>query len=207
MAIEVFDQIEQGTPEWFLARAGIPTASEFSTVMASGRGGAESKTRKTYLYKLAGERITGEPAESFTNAYMTRGHALEPEARDLYALVKGVEARQVGFIRSGSKGCSPDSLVGDNGMLEIKTKAPHILIDVLKSENVPSEHVAQLQGNLWVAEREWIDFVAYFPKMPAFIRRVYRDEDYIAKLAKAVAEFNAELDELVAQISAMGVAA
>lgn len=201
--MEIFENLEQGTVEWRAVRAGIPTASEFSTVLASGRGGGESKTRKTYLYKLAGERITGEPAENYSNGYMERGHALEGEARDLYSLIQGVEAKQVGFIRSGNKGCSPDSLVGDDGMLEIKTKAPHLLIDILKTGEVPSEHTAQLQGALWIAERKWIDFVAYFPKMPPFIKRVARDDLYIARLAKAVDEFNEELSALVREIQAM----
>lgn len=207
MAIEIFDAIEQGTPEWFAVRAGIPTASEFHTVMAQGRGGGESITRRKYMYALAGERITEEPAENFANAAMDRGHAMEPDARRFYEFTHGVEVSQIGFIRNGGKGCSPDALVGDSGMLEIKTKRPNVLIEVLKSGAVPPEHAAQLQGALWVAEREWIDFIAYWPKMPPFTKRVHRDEIYIARLAKAVAEFNAELDALVDEIRKMGVAA
>ena len=139
---------EQGSEEWFRARMGIPTASEFSTVMASGRGGAESKTRRTYMMKLAGEIITGEPMEHITNAYMERGHAMEPEARDLYAFMQNCDPQTVGFLRNGAKGASPDALIGADGALEIKTKAPHLLIDILDRDDFPPEHKAQSPGVL-----------------------------------------------------------
>ena len=197
--MDIFN-MEQGTPEWFAARAGIPTASEFSTVMASGRGGGESKTRRTYMLKLAGERITGEPAESYQNAAMNRGKALEDDARQLYAFKTEADLVQVGFIRNGAKGCSPDSLVGSDGMLEIKTQAPHLLIDTMQRGDAPPEHKAQCQGALWVAEREWIDLVIYYPKMPFLRFRLERDEGYIRQMAAAVREFNEELEELVGKV-------
>lgn len=195
---------EQGSPEWLAARVGIPTASMFATVMASGRGGGESKTRATYMYKLAGEIITGEPMDSFSNAHMERGKEMEGEARDTYAFVTGAAPELVGFIRSGQTGCSPDSLVDANGMAEIKTKLPHLQIETLFRGDVPPEHVAQCQGNLWVAKREWIDFVSYWPKMPIFVKRVYRNEAYILNLADAVDAFNAELAALVEKVRAYG---
>lgn len=199
MAMQIID-CAQGTEEWFRARAGIPTASEFSTVMASGRGGGESKTRRSYMLKLAGEILTGEPMERYTNAAMERGHAMEDEARSAYAFLKDMEPVQVGFIVNGQKGYSPDSLIGEDGLLEIKTAAPHILIDKLLSGEFSPEHKAQCQGGLWVAEREWIDLVTYWPKLPPLIVRAYRDEVYIAGLAKAVAQFNEELAEVVERI-------
>ncbi|MCO5079197.1 MAG: YqaJ viral recombinase family protein [Chelatococcus sp.] len=195
---------EQGTEAWFRARAGIPTASEFGTVMARGRGGGDSKTRQTYLYKLAGEVITGEPTESFTNVHMERGKAMEPEARDYYAFMKDVEPIQIGFIRSGQKGCSPDSLIGDAGMLEIKTKLPHLMVEALLRNEFPPEHKAQCQGALWVAEREWIDICVYWPKMPPLIKRAFRDEAYIAEMSAAVDAFNDELNTVVERIRSYG---
>lgn len=194
--IEIFN-CEQGTEEWLRARAGIPTASEFSTLLMKGRGGAESKTRRTYMLKLVGEILTGEQMEGFNNHHMERGKVMEDEARDLYAFMKDVTPECVGFIRNGDKGCSPDSLVDANGMVEIKTKLPHLQVDCLLGNRVPPEHVAQCQGALWVAEREWIDFVSYWPKLPLFVTRTYRDEEYISKLAAAVDQFNLELAELV----------
>lgn len=187
---------EQGSPEWHAARAGIVTASEFATVLAKGRGGGESKTRRTYMLRLLGERLTGEVAESYSNGHMERGKALEAEARDAYAFLHDADYVQVGFIRNGDAGASPDGLIGADGMVEIKTKLPHLQLDVLLTDEVPSEHIAQCQGALWIAEREWIDFVSYWPKLPLFVKRIHRDEAYIERLAAAVAEFNAELAQL-----------
>ncbi len=201
--IEVFDCI-QGSDAWFECRKGLPTASEFQTLLMSGRGGGESKTRATYIKKLAAEIITGEPMEHFSNGYTDRGHAMEAEAREMYAFAHDAELTQVGFIKNGRKGCSPDSLAGKDGGVEIKTKAGHLLIDVLEKNEIPNEHIAQLQGFLWVCEREWVDLVCYWPKMPLFVKRAYRDEIYIAKLAKAVDEFNEELDVLVAKVRSYG---
>lgn len=201
MTIQIIN-CPQGTEEWLAARAGIPTASMFATVMASGRGGGESKTRAKYMRQLAGEIITGRPMESFSNAHMERGHVMEPEARDLYAFAADVAPEQVGFIRNGQKGCSPDSLIGENGMLEIKTKLPDLLIECLERDDFPPEHQAQCQGALWVAEREWIDLVVYWPEMPVFIKRAYRDEAYIATMAEAVDKFNEELAALVERVRA-----
>lgn len=191
---------EQGSEEWFRARMGMPTASEFATVMASGKGGGESKTRRTYMLKLAGEILTGEPMENYTNGHMERGKIMEDEARDFYSFMTDAEPQRVGFIVNGRKGCSPDSLIGDKGMLEIKTALPHILIDRLLRDEFPPEHKAQCQGQLWVAEREWIDIAVYWPKLPLFVKRAFRDEDYIAKLTVAVSEFNDELAETVDRI-------
>lgn len=201
MTVEIFDCL-QGSDEWFEVRAGIPTASGFHKVLAKGQG----KTRREYLLKLAGEIITGEPAESYSNAHMERGHAMEPEARAYYAFAKDAELEQVGFIRNGQKGCSPDSLVGTDGLLEVKTKLPHLAIDAILKDRFPPEHIAQCQGNLWVAEREWIDIIVYWPRIPPFIKRTYRDENYIRELAAEVDRFNDELAETVERIRQMRAA-
>jgi hypothetical protein len=196
-------ECDQGSEEWFAARLGIPTASEFSTVMAKGRDGGASKTRATYMRKLAGEIIIGKPMESFCNGHTERGHEMEPDARNTYSFMRDVEPQMVGFIRNGQKGCSPDSLVGSDGMLEIKTKLPHLQIEALELQRIPPEHRAQCQGQLWVAEREWIDFVSYWPGLPLLVVREQRDEAFIAKLAEAVDQFNDELSELVERIRAL----
>jgi predicted phage-related endonuclease len=194
--IQIHDDMDQGSPEWHAARLGIPTASKFATVMAKGEG----KTRAEYMRKLAGEVLTGEPMESFTNVHMERGKAMEDEAREQYAFIHDADIRRVGFIRNGEKGASPDSLIGENGGLEIKTALPHIQIDRLLRGTLPPEHRAQVQGSLWVAEREWWDFVSYWPRLPLFSTRVHRDETYIRNLAQEVDAFNAELAELVEKI-------
>lgn len=198
--IQVHD-MPQGSPEWHAARLGLPTASMFATVMAKGKGGEPSKTRLTYLYKLAGERLTGEPMDNFSNHHMERGHEMEPQAREFYAFLRDVETEQVGFITNGPKGCSPDSLIGDGGMLEIKTKLPHLLIAAHESGGFPSEHWAQCQGQLWVAEREWVDLICYWPRMQPLIVRANRDEVFIKRLCDAVDQFNDDLAALIAKYS------
>ncbi|MGA7809652.1 MAG: lambda exonuclease family protein [Bradyrhizobium sp.] len=191
---------EQNSEEWLKARMGIPTASQFSTVLAKGEG----KTRRTYMLKIAGEIITGQPMEGFSNEHTERGHELEPEARDLYAFQTGTQLERVGFIRNGRAGCSPDSLIGKDGGAEIKTKFPHLLIDVILKDECPPEHKAQVQGTLWLTKRAWWDVVIYWPGIPLFVKRVYRDETYIQRIATEVDRFNAELDEVVAQIRRRG---
>lgn len=194
--MQVFDDIVQGTPEWFRCRAGIPTASKFSTVMAKGEG----KTRSEYMRKLAGEILTGEPSEQFSNVHTDRGNAMEDEARETYAFIESAEIRRVGFIRNGNKGASPDSLVGKNGGLEIKTALPHIQIDRLERNRLPPEHKAQVYGNIWLAEREWWDFVSFWPRLPLLTVRVYRDENYIKEMSDEVDRFNDELAAMVERI-------
>lgn len=197
MAMQIID-CEQGSPEWFAARAGIPTASEFKKIISVNKDAKDKKTRTEYMHKLAGEILTGEPMENYANAHMERGRAMEDEARDLYALMTDTDPERVGFIRNGDKGSSPDSLIGTNGGLEIKSALAHIQIERLNKGGLPSEHKAQVHGNIWVAEREWWDFVSYGgKKLPPFICRIHRDDGYIATLASAVKQFNEELEALV----------
>lgn len=199
MTVEIIT-CEQGTPEWHEARRGIVTASNFSKILAKGEG----KTRATYMRTLAGEIITGEAHEGYKSAAMERGNLMEAEARRFYSLMNDCDPEQVGFIRNGKVGYSPDSLIGANGLLEIKTQQPDLLIETIERDTFPSVHMAQCQGGLWVAEREWIDLVVYWPKMPRFTKRLYRDEAYISALASAVGVFNVELQEMVERIRRYG---
>jgi hypothetical protein len=195
---------EQGSPEWFEARRGIPTASAFATVMANGKGGGESKTRRKYMLQLAGEILTEEPMESYSNPAMERGKAMEDEIRRLYSFQTDSEVERVGFIKSGKTGCSPDALIGKKKMLEIKSTLPHLLIDIHLRGEFPPEHKAQCQGNLWVAKREEIDIAIGYTKMPLYIQTIRRDEPYIDAMARAVDEFNAELAYVVQQMRKLG---
>jgi hypothetical protein len=196
VTVEIID-CTQGAPEWFAARLGIPTASRFADVLAKGEG----KTRARYLHELAAEVLRGttEP-DTYTNAHMERGHEQEDEARRLYAFMADAEPVRVGFLRNGRKGASPDSLIGTEGGLEIKTALGHIQVERLKRGTLPSEHVAQVQGSLWVSERAWWDFCSYSPGLPPLIVRVPRDDAYIKNLSAAVDAFNEEMDALVASL-------
>jgi hypothetical protein len=188
----------QGTPEWHAARLGIPTASGFASILAKGEG----KMRAAYMKKLANERVTGTFVEGFKSVHTDRGTAMEPEARRAYAFIRDIEPEIVGFCTNdeGTVGASPDSFLGDRGVLEIKTQLPDILAETHDKGVVPSGHIAQLQGVLWVTERDYAEFTAYYTGFVPFIRRVERDDIYIAKLIKEVGLFNEELAELVASI-------
>jgi len=205
MTLEVFN-CEQGTPEWRACRMGIPTASEFHSVLAGGQG----KVRRTYMMKLLGERLTGEPMEAFANAHTQRGQTLEDEARKLYVRDRWIDMRvhKVGFARRnipgvGLVGCSPDALVDDDGMIEIKTKLPHLQLEAILAKRCPPEHMAQCQGALWITGRQWLDFISYWPGLPLFITRVLPDPEYVAKLFDTVGTFNAELEELTLALAGL----
>lgn len=198
--IEYFD-CEQGSDEWFELRRGLITASEFVTVMRQGRKkGEPSLTRREYMLKLMGERLTGDPMYRYKNDHMERGHTQEPAARDMYAFLTDLEPKPIGFIKNHGVGCSPDSLIGDDGMLEIKTKLAHLQLEILLSGALPSEHVPQVQGQLWVACRQWCDFVSYCPRLPLFKLRVFRDERYIEGIAASVDLFEREMATLMEAI-------
>jgi YqaJ-like recombinase protein len=199
MNIQIIE-VEQQSPEWFLCRAGIPTCSCFDKINAKGRGGDESKTRRDYLYQLADERIYGDPVETYTNANMERGRLWEAEARDIYALEKEIIPQQVGFIINHTlrAGCSPDSLLGSKGTLEIKTMFPRLWMPHVIHGTYPPEFNPQIQGGLLVTDRAYCDLMIYWPRRRPYIIRIKRDEEYIAQLTKALEAFNAELDAIVA---------
>lgn len=192
----------QNSEAWHLARLGLPTASVFADVLAKGEG----KTRRALMMKLAGEILTGEPMQNYQNADMQRGHDQEDGARDRYALLHDAEPVRVGFLEETDvrAGASPDALLGDDGILEIKSAAPHVLIDKLTKGVFPAEHVAQCQGALWISGRDWLDIAIYCPRLPLFVKRAKRDKDYIANLAGEVARFNDELAQTVERVRRYG---
>lgn len=204
MSLKIFD-CEQGSDEWFRCRLGIVTASEFSVVLAQGKDkGSDSKTRAKLMRRLAAERITGEPAEKYSNGYLERGKLLEPEARSWYSFKHDVDLKQVGFCyrEDLDAGASPDSLIAHDGCLEVKTRTGDLQIELLEDDRVPPEHLAQIQGQLWITARQWVDFVSYSKGLPPFCKRVFRDEAYIARLAIEVEKFNGQLRTLVQRIAA-----
>lgn len=193
--MQIIHEIEQGSAEWLALRLGIVTCSELDVLMVNGKGEAGFGVGAfTYMDRLIGERITGAEAEPWRgNGSSARGHTLEPVVRDLYCLRRDLEpgaVDQVGIILNHGIGYSPDGLIGDDGLIEVKTKVPEKLISVILGNEVPGEHLAQCQGGLWVSEREWIDFLGYWPGMPLCLVRAHRDEAYIRKLAERVKTFH-----------------
>lgn len=204
MTIEVFYDVPQNSYEWRKLRAGIPTSSEFSDVIAKvGPRGGIPRGRQKLLWRLAGEVITGEPEDTYSNADMERGHERETEARAWYAFDQNVEPKQVSFVKNHNCGASPDALIGDDGLLEIKDAKPSVQIERLIDGTLPSEHKPQCQGQLMVSGRQWVDFLSHSRGLPPLLLRVPRDEAYIAELREGVDRFVAELESLVLWLKAM----
>lgn len=185
----------QGSPEWLRARTAIPTASRFDRIMTPANG-EYSKGATKYAVEILTERLHGRPLQDWSTPWAERGQQLEDEARAWYELEQDVDVERVGFILRDDRraGCSPDGLVGDDGMIEIKCRsALEHMMAVLGHE--PIAAATQVQGSLWITGREWCDVVAYCPGLPCVIRREVRDAEYIAKLAGHVARFLEHLDE------------
>lgn len=198
--MQIHRDIEQGTPEWLALRLGLITCSEIKTIRADGVGA------QSYVNSLAYERITGESSSVFSgNEWTERGHELETVARDMYEIKTGLTVEEVAFITNHGFGYSPDGLVANNGAIEIKAKQPKDQIAILRSNEIPKEHLDQLDGGLLCADLYFIDFVAYCPNLPIFIKRVYREERkaQIEKLNALVIKYNAQIDEVVKQIMGM----
>jgi len=199
--------VQQGSQEWFEARLGLPTASHFASIMASGKDDGPSVTRKQYLHRLAGEVLTGRVAEeTFKTRAMERGKEMEPEAIEDYERRRGVEVTRVGLgiNFSGLKRCgaSPDGLVGFDAGLETKTMRPDLMIPLLEkgAPRLSPEHRAQVQGNMLVFERDAWDFKIFYPGMPDYTVTVARDDAYIRELHNQIEIFNHELKQLVARL-------
>lgn len=189
----------QGSPEWFACRAGIPSASNFDMIVTSK--GEPSKQAQKYMYRLAGERITGMPEETYQNSAMQRGVELEAEARMFYEMTYDCKVEQVGFcVADGGWGCSPDGLVNGDGLIEIKCPQIATHVGYLLDGKVPTDYFQQTQGQLLVTGRKWLDFISYYPAMKPLIVRVERDEVFIKKLQSELEKFVIELAEIVNKI-------
>lgn len=201
----ILHSVTQGTPEWHTLRAGIPTASCFDQILTPG--GEASKSAERYMFKLIAERLIGRPIDTFNGGWMDRGTAFEAEAVAYYEAQRDMDTERIGFVTNdaGTIGASPDRFVGARGLLEVKVPAPHTHVGYLLSRKVEKDHRVQVQGQLWIAEREWCDVLSYSPDgLPPVIIRVERDEPYIAKLRAAVETFAGVLAEKVAGLSREG---
>lgn len=203
--MNIIYDVEQGTDEWLQMRLGKLTASKFSDVISNGRGSAPSKTRESYMYQLAAEIITGQPQDSFKSAAMDWGNECESAARAAYELEHDVDIAECAFIEKNEWiGVSPDGLVLDHGLLEIKCPNSVTQIKRVLSGEFPKEYTAQVQGQLWVSGRQWCDFVSYDPRINTdadyFEVRVYRDEEYIKALSEKCDVFINDLKELLTKL-------
>jgi putative phage-type endonuclease len=198
----------QGSPEWFAARLGKVTASRVVDVVARTKTGY-STSRANYAAELLCERLTKRPTESFCSSAMQWGKDTEHLARAAYAMTKGVDVYEVGFIdhpEIAMSGASPDGLVLDDGLVEIKCPNTATHLDTLEAETVPGKHLIQIQWQLACTGRQWCDYVSFDPRLPPdlclFIKRVPRDPSHILELEGEVTAFLNDLGERIAALTA-----
>ena len=201
----MIEMMDQGTEEWFTIRIGKVTASRVADVIAKTKTGY-SATRDNYMAQLVCERLTGLKGESFTNAAMQHGTDTEPLARAAYEALKDVLIDEVGFVPHPSidmAGASPDGLVGDDGLLEIKCPNTATHIETLMSKTVPGKYNTQMQFQMACTGRQWCDFVSFDNRLPEqfqlFVKRVPRDDEFIKQMEDEVVKFLNELDIKIAQ--------
>lgn len=198
---------EQGSAEWFKLRLGIPTASDFDQIVTPKTGKLSASSRR-YAYRLVAERLLNAPMQTLDGVqYVERGRELEPAAVRQYEFAEEVETARVGFITTddGLTGASPDRLiVGRPAGLEIKCPAAHTHIGYLLDGH-DDAYRPQVQGQLYVAEFERVDFYSYHPLMPAALIRTPRDEPFIRLLRDALAEFHERLADMTARAKALGI--
>ena len=198
---------EQRTTEWFQARLGKVTASRVADVIAKTKTGY-SASRENYMAQLVVERLTNTQAESFTNAAMQWGTDQEPFARAAYELKMGVMVDETGLVDHPTipmAGASPDGLVGEDGLVEIKCPNTATHIDTLLTQTVPAKYITQMQFQMACTGRQWCDFVSFDPRMPQkaqiFVKRVLRDDLFIKEVESEIKKFLAEVSAKVDQLN------
>lgn len=179
----IYHDIQQNTEIWFKLKAGKFSASIFKDVMAK----TNTATYANIIYQIAYERITGEITNGYTNEWMERGKELEPEARLWYELNHN-DVSNGGFFCDDWVGASPDGLIGTEGLIEIKCPKPSTHIQYLMDNELPSIYQWQVQGQLYVTDRKWCDFVSYHPKLKPMVIRVERDDRLISELKEKLEE-------------------
>ena len=195
--------MDQGSEEWFTIRIGKVTASRVADVIAKTKTGY-SATRDNYMAQLVCERLTGQKGDSFSNAAMQHGTETEPLARLSYEVTQNVLVDEVGFVPHPSiemAGASPDGLVGDDGLLEIKCPNTATHIETLLSQIVPGKYNTQMQFQMACTGRQWCDFVSFDNRLPEelqlFVKRVPRDTVFIRLIEAEIIQFLAELDDKI----------
>lgn len=197
----------QGSEEWHAARRGKVTASRVSDLIAKTKSGWGA-SRKNYMAELIAERLTDTTAERFVNGAMQWGTDTEPQARAAYEFFQGETVVEIGLVDHPDIpmcAASPDGLVGDDGMIEVKCPNTATHIDTLLTGNIPEKYNTQMQWQMACAERQWCDFVSFDPRMPEdlrlFVKRVERDDERIDTLAGMIRQFLAELDSKLATLA------
>lgn len=202
MTLDVFADVTQGSDEWLELRLGMITASTVGQLITpSTLKSASNPASRGLAALLVSERVTGWVEPTFMSDDMMRGVMDEPRAREMYAETRNVSVQQVGFMvrheEWGELGYSPDGLVPDDGLIEVKSRAPKKHLQTILADEVPAENIAQIQAGLLVSGREWCDYISYTAGMPMWVRRVYPDPDWHKAIRAAVHAFEEAAVEMV----------
>jgi hypothetical protein len=196
--VKIYEDLKQNTPEWLAVRLGKFTASDAQAIGNSGPG------LMTLCFEKAAEILTGKIAEGYTNADMERGHELEEMARNSYELLTGVQVKQVGFIEADEMvGCSPDGLIKEDGIQEIKCKNDVNFARFLFEKKIDPAHEWQMQMQLLVSGRQYVDYVLFNPNFndrSTVVTKIARDEIMIKKLEAGLAKGKEQLAAILAEI-------
>lgn len=188
--------VTQGSDEWLAARCGILTASEMKLIITPTLKIAANDKQRAHLYELAAQRITRYVEPHYISDDMLRGMADEIEAREIYRQ-NYTDVDEVGFITDDrwgfTLGYSPDGLVGDDGLIEIKSRRQKYQAETIISGVMPDEYALQVQTGLLITRRKWLDFISYCGGMPMFVLRVYPDEKIQGAIIEAAAKFEEQL--------------
>ena len=205
MTLTIFDDLEQGSDAWLEARRGIVTASVVGKLLTTTGRVASNDYSRALTQQLVAERITGYVEPTYQNNDMMRGVNEEPRARQLYS-ERYAEARESGFMLrvedDWTLGYSPDGLVGDDGLIEVKAPRAKKHVATILSGEVPAEHMAQIQAGLLVSGREWLDFISFVGGLPMWVKRVEPDPKWFDAITEACRQFEATAAQMVADYEA-----
>jgi putative phage-type endonuclease len=200
--------VEQGSDTWHQMRLGKVSASRMADLLAKTKSGEPAASRAKYMAQLLCERMTGQPTEFFTTVAMQRGTEIEPVARAAYEAENFISVEQVAWVEHPTipmAGCSPDGIVGEHGLIEIKCKEIHNHLDSILNDKIDSDHQAQMMWQMAVTGRQWCDYVCFDDRAPEglqlFIKRLERDEEKIKKMENEVMKFLKDLDSMIDKLN------
>jgi len=194
--MKIYKELLQGTPEWFDIRKGKVTASKAQAIASNGKG------LETYINEVVSEYFSSAEKEHYSNIHTERGHELEPVARSMYELMNNVVVDQIGFCEYNEfVGCSPDGLVGDDGMIEIKCPDDKTYFNLLMNEKIDNAYIWQCQMNMLILERKWCDLVFYNPNFEKSMKifRLEPDKEMFSRLKEGFAKAEKEIIRMISK--------
>src|SRR6266566_2588750 len=199
----IFHDVEQRSEAWDRLRLGIPTSSDFAKIVTPSR--EPSKQWQALAYQKIAERLLARKIDHYTSPAMERGQIVEEAAANWYEFDQNVSTQKIGFITDNAvtMGCSPDRFVGTIGLLEVKCPLPHTQIQYLLTGKAQRQYMPQLQGQLLIAEREWVDILCWHDELPRTVVRVQRDEHFIALLRSELRKFNEFVEGVMIKIGSV----